>query len=174
MLNGWGERDRVRQNISGCSSFYTKLFLEKVLCSKLMTVGHRHCQKQNGDINISTFGKCTLGCNYQRCLKDLLTSQTPHTNQKGKICASFEWNKDYKQNTHTRLWARAFFWAELAWMTSQGLNFWDYHCMLLSVCANCQKGIVINNKAQPPVVSNQTHSWHSLAAHFFFRCKITK
>lgn len=39
--------------------------------------------------------------------------------------------------------------------------------MLLFVCGNCQKGI-INNKAQPPDVSNQTHSWNSLAAQFFF------
>lgn len=121
MLNGWGERDRVR---TFCSSFYTNLFLGKVLCSKLMTVEYRHCQKQDGDINISTFGKCSPGCNYQRCLKGLLTSQTPHTNQKGP-------------------------------------HFSDYHCMLLSVCANCQKGIVINNKAQPPDVFNQSHRWHS-------------
>lgn len=42
--------------------------------------------------------------------------------------------------------------------------------MLLSVCANCQKGIVINNKARPPDVSKQTHSWHSLAAQLLFRC----
>lgn len=143
-----------------------------MLCGKLMIVGHRHCQKK-GKHSYQHLANAAQDA-ISRCLKGLLTPQTPHTNQIGKICARSRWNKGYKQNTHKRLWARlALYRAELASVTSQSPPFSDYHCRLLSVCANCQKGIVINNEAQPPDVSNQTHTWHSLAAQFF-RCTTTK